>query len=137
MSAKKQKSYNDYELCKDIAQSELTTAQIATKHHLSERMVSSIARGDKRPGLKEMIDQMVDSAMGETKRIFRTRSRWAAARMLQLAKDVRNPQVAFKATAKCLELAGVGVTADGEQEEVVHRFVIRHVSGREDVGNSA
>ena len=32
MTAKKQKSYNDYELCKDIAQSELTTAQIAEKY---------------------------------------------------------------------------------------------------------
>ena len=29
MSEKKRKSYNDYELCKDITQSELTTAQIA------------------------------------------------------------------------------------------------------------
>ena len=137
MSAKKQKPYNDYELCKDIAQSELTTAQIAEKHHLSERMVSSISRGDKRPELKEVIDQMMASAMGETKRIFQTRSRWAAARLLQLAKDERNPQVAFKATTKCLELAGAGVTADGEQEEVVHRFVIKYASRREDVGDSA
>jgi len=52
MSAKKQKSYNDYELCKDIAKSELTTAQIAEKHHLSEGMVAAITRGDKRPELK-------------------------------------------------------------------------------------
>ena len=127
MSAKKQKSYNDYELCKDISQSELTTAQIAEKHHLSERMVAAIASGDKRPELKQMIDKLVDSTMGETKRIFKTRSRWAAARLLQLAKDDRNPQVALKATTRCLELAGVEVTADAQQEEVVHRFVIKYV----------
>ena len=127
MSAKKQKSYNDYELCKDIAQSELTTAQIAEKNHLSERMVAAIASGEKRPELKRKIDQMVNSAMGETKRIFKTRSRWAAARLLQLAKDDRNPQVAFKAAAKCLELAGFEATADAQQEEIVHRFVVRYV----------
>ena len=127
MAAKKQKSYNDYELCKDIAQTELTTAQIAEKHHLSEGMVAAITRGDKRSELKEMIEKLVDSTMSETKRIFQTRSRWAAAWMLQLAKDERNPQVAFKATAKCLELAGAGVTADGEKEEVRHVFVIKRV----------
>ncbi len=127
MSAKKRKSYNDYELCKDIAQSELTTAQIAEKHHLSERMVSSIARGDKRPELKEMIDKLVDATMGETKRILQTRSRWAAARLLQLAKDERNPQVALKATTTCLELAGVGVEAGSQQEGIVHTFVINRV----------
>ena len=126
MSAKKQKSYNDYELCKDIAQSELTTAQIAEKHHLSERMVAAIASGEKRPELKQMIDQLVASTMGETKRIFQTRSRWVAARLLQLAKDERNPQVAFKAASKCLELAGAGVAAAGEQEEVKHTFVIKY-----------
>jgi hypothetical protein len=124
MAAKKQKSYNDYELCKDIAQSELTTAQIAEKHHLSERMVAAIASGDKRPELKRMIDKFVDSTMSETKRILKTRSRWSAARLLQLAKDDRNPQVALKATVKSLELAGAGVTAAGEQEEVRHTFVI-------------
>jgi hypothetical protein len=127
MSAKKQKSYNDYELCKDISQSELTTAQIAEKHHLSERMVAAIASGDKRPGLKLMIDKLVRSAMSETNRILQTRSRWATARLLQLARDERNPQVAFKATAKCLELAGAGVEAGSGKEEVVHRFVIKHV----------
>ena len=127
MSAKKQKSYNDYELCKDIAQSELTTAQIAEKHHLSEGMVAAITRGDKRPELKQIIEQLVESTISETKRIFKTRSRWSAARLLQLAKDDRNPQVALKATVKSLELAGAGVTAAGEQEEVVHRFEIKHV----------
>ena len=114
MSAKKQKPYNDYELCKDIAQSELTTAQIAEKYHLSERMVAAIASGGKRPELKQMIDQMVDATMGETNRILRTRSRWSAARLLQLAKDDRNPQVALKATVKSLELAGAGVAAGAE-----------------------
>ena len=125
MAAKKQKSYNDYELCKDIAQSELTTAQIAEKHHLSERMVAAITSGDKRPSLKRIIDQMVNATMGETKRILRTRSRWAAARLLQLAKDDRNPQVALKAATTCLELAGLGVAAGPQREEIVHRFVIR------------
>lgn len=127
MTAKKQKSYNDYELCKDIAQSELTTAKIAEKHHLSEGMVAAIASGDKRPKLKRMIDQMVDSTVSETNRILRTRSRWSAARLLQLAKDERNPAVALKATVKSLELAGAGVTADGEKEEVRHVFVIKGV----------
>ena len=128
MAAKKQKSYNDYELCKDIAQAEITTGQIAEKHHLSEGMVAAITRGDKRPELKQIIEQLVESTISETKRIFKTRSRWAAARLLQLAKDERNPLVAFKATTKCLELAGAGVTADAENEEVRHTFVIRHVS---------
>ena len=90
-------------------------------------MVAAIASGDKRPELKREIDQMVNSAMGETKRIFKTRSRWAAARLLQLAKDDRNPQVAFKAIAKCLELAGLEVAANAQQEEIVHRFVVRCV----------
>ena len=126
MTASKQKSYNDYELCKDIAKTELTTAQIAEKHKLSERMVAAIASGEKRPELKLMIEKLVDSTMNETRRIFRTRSRWAAARLLQLAKDDRNPQVAFKATTKCLELAGAGVTADEEKEEVRHTFVVRY-----------
>ena len=127
MSAKKQKSYNDYQLCKDIAQSELTTSQMARKHNLSERMVAAIASGDKRPELKQIVDQLVESTMSETKRILKIRSRWAANRLLQLAKDKRNPQVAFKATTKCLELAGAGVTADGEKEEYRHTFVIKHV----------
>ena len=127
MNAKKRKSYNDYELCKDIAQSELTTAQIAEKYGLSERMVAAIAGGDKRPELKQMIDKLVGATMGETMRIFKTRSRWAAARLLQLAKDERNPQVAFKATAKCLELAGAGITAEGAQKEVRHTFTINRV----------
>ena len=89
-------------------------------------MVAAIASGDKRPELKWTIDQLVESTMNETKRIFQTRSRWAAARLLQLAKDERNPQVAFKATTKCLELAGAGVTVDGGKEEVRHTFVIKH-----------
>ena len=52
----------------------------------------------------------------------------AAGRLLQLAKDERNPQVAFKAAAKCLELAGLEVTANGEHEheEVRHTFVVRY-----------
>ena len=128
MSAKKQKSYNDYELCKDIAQTELTAAQIARKYNLSERMVAAIASGDKRPKLKRIIEKLVDSTMSETNRILRTRSRWAAARLLQLAKDERNPQVALKATTKCLELAGAGATADGEKEEFRHTFLVRYRS---------
>ena len=126
MSAKKRKTYNDYELCKDIAQTELTTAQIAEKHHLSERMVAAIARGDKRPEIKLMIEQLVDSTMGETNRILRTRSRWAAVRLLQLAKDERNPQVALKATTICLELAGAGVATDAEKEKGRTTFVVRY-----------
>jgi len=74
-----------------------------------------------------MIDQMVDSTVSETNRILRTRSRWSVARLLQLAKDDRNPQVALKAITKCLELAGVGVTADSQQEEIQHTFRIKYV----------
>ena len=107
MSAEKRKPYDDYEICKDIAQAAFTTAQIAQKHGLSERMVRAIAKGDKRPGLKPIIDRLVDSAMSEARRVFRSRARWLAERLLHLAEDGNRPEVALKAICRGLELAGL------------------------------
>ncbi len=82
MAGKKQKSYDDYELCKDIAGAELTRGEIAQKYDISEGMVGQIARGDSRPELKLIIDELIDSSVSEARRIFHGRGRWFATRLL-------------------------------------------------------
>jgi len=104
MVGKKQKSYSDYQLCKDIARAELTRSEIARKHNISEGMVGQITRGDSRPELRRIVDQLVDSAVGEARRMFRSKGRWFAERLLHLAADDHHPEVTLRAICRGLEL---------------------------------
>ena len=84
MTAKKQKNYDDQELCEAIAIGTLTTKGIASRFHISESMVTKIARGAARPELKPIVDkikkarraQFLTEAKREIRR--RVRSGWRA-----------------------------------------------------------
>ncbi len=75
MTAKKQKNYNDQELCEAIAAGTLTTKGIASEFHISESMVTKIARGAARSELKPIIDKIKKALWSEVRREFRRRAR--------------------------------------------------------------
>jgi len=78
--------YNDFNLCKDIAESSLPLTEIAVKHDLSEAQVFKIACGDSRPELHAMIEKLSQGYYRETLRVLRSRGRAFAQRILQAAE---------------------------------------------------
>ena len=79
MTAKKQKNYDDQELCEAIAIGTLTTKGIASRFHISESMVTKIASGAARPELKPIVEKIKKDQWArlrmEVKREFRRRFR--------------------------------------------------------------
>ena len=116
MTSKKQKNYDDHELCQDIAAGTLTKKEIAVKHRLSERMVGAVAHGDQRPDLKPIIDRLSEAHVIEGKRIARSRVRYAMARLLELVGSDAPHPVTLKATMHLLNLAGLGQTDEVADE---------------------
>ena len=113
---KKRASYNDHELCKDIASAALTTRAIAEKHGISHALVYSISIGRLRPELKIEIDGLIEAAVDEVRRVFKSQARLLSLRLLSIAMNKdgsgneiteRNLDIAYKATVKALEFAGL------------------------------
>ena len=85
MSAKKQKPYDDFELCKDVAKSELSTSEIATKHNLSERMVRAIgAARPVAPTNRSTITEIAIALLMPCSLFFRNPSTPSAGNVLRL-----------------------------------------------------
>ncbi len=116
MSGKKKKLYNDYDLCRDIAEATLSVKEIAKKHNLSPRTVYAIAEGRRRPGLKERTQQMIEAKQAEARRIFKSRGRWLASRLLEVAK--LDTDIGLKAIIEGLRQAGLTVDAAEQTEQV-------------------
>ena len=114
MSGSKQKSYNDHELCEDIAGGILTQKQIAEKHDLSPQMVSDIARGDKRTDLKPIIDKISESYIAEVRRIARARGRKTMRRLDEIVdgNGGKQAEVSLKAIKHVHAISGVAQTEE-------------------------
>ena len=106
MTAKPDITTDDLQLCQDIAKADLSIVEIGNAHKMSASNVYKIARGDVRPELKAIIDELVDAEHGAAKRLARSRGRWFMARLIQLAKD-SSDDTALKAVVKGLEIAGL------------------------------
>lgn len=120
MSGSKQKSYNDHDLCEDIAGGILTQKQIGEKYDLSPQMVSDIARGDRRTDLKPIIDKISEGYITEVRRIARARGRKTMKRLDEII-DGKDGDTALKAIKHLHEISGVDRTEDavGELRGVV------------------
>ena len=124
----KTKDYDDDELCKDFARSDLSIAEIASKHGLSVRYTYELAKGESRPDIKARVNGLIEAEHEAAKRLARSRGRWFMARLIQLAQGTKTvkpatatePEVvelihtdtALKAVMKGLEIAGL---ADAEE----------------------
>ena len=109
MVARKQKSYNDFELSVDIANATLTNAQIACRHGISKSMVTQIARGDARADLQPLINKISDAYLTEVKRIARARGRKIIRRLDQILDgtgNMRHAEVSLKAIKQFCALSG-------------------------------
>ena len=123
MAGKKQKDYDDYQLCQDIAAGILTKAQIAEKHKITESMVAGIARGDYRLDLKPIIDKISQAFIGEVQRIARSRGR-KTMRVLDEIMDGKGGKYAetkLKVIKHLHDISGVDRPSDdvGELKAVV------------------
>ena len=109
--------YDDEELCKDLACSDLSITEIAAKHKMSASNVYMIARGDNRPELKARIDEIIEAEHNAAKRLARSRGRWFMARLIQIAKDGSDQKTALAAIIKGLEVAGLADAEDFKRVE--------------------
>ena len=116
MAGKKQKDYDDYALVEALAKGQDSITQIAAKFDLSISMVYHIASGETRPELKDQIDQLINAYRAESSRILRSRGRFFAARLIQLAEQNENLAVARDAVELGLKIGGV-ITPDMAPEE--------------------
>ena len=130
MPASKTKDYNDFELCKDVALAELTRAQIAAKHGLSESMVNQVARGDSRPELKPIIDEIIEAERSAAIRLARSRARWFVARLIQLAS--RDSDIGLKAVIKGLEIAGLDQGSNEADKKQAIEIILSAQPGKGD-----
>jgi len=106
MTAKREITARDIQLCNDIAKADLSIKQIAEKHEMSASNVYMIARGDSRQELKPIIDEIVEAEQASAKRLARSRGRWFMARLVALANNAQD-ETALKAIIKGLEIAGL------------------------------
>ena len=81
---KSKSTYNDDALCEDIARGELTNAQIAAKHGLSEVMVGQVGRGERRPELQETINAIEEGMLAQARRLGSRLAGVAMGRLGQL-----------------------------------------------------
>ena len=131
--AKKQNTkYNERELCKDIAAAELTFREMAQKHKISASAVYSIARGAMRPELKAEIDGLVEAAVDESRRLFKSRALHMTKRLLKIADgevtniSMANLEISLKAALKCLEFAGLSSELSATVEGSKLSFSVRY-----------
>lgn len=112
--------YDDEELCKDLAASDLSIADIAVKHKISLRHTYEIAKGESRPELKKRVDELIEAEKAAGTRLAKSRARWFMARLIQIAAG--DSDVALKAIIKGLEMAGFAegqATGDKQTIEIV------------------
>lgn len=105
MAAKIHSNYDDEVLCQDVAKSDLTIAQIATKHEISASMVYQIAAGTSRPELKERIDELIQAEKGAGMRLARSRARWTIARLVKIGGQDEDRTAALKALDRLAKMA--------------------------------
>ncbi|KKN32069.1 hypothetical protein LCGC14_0817600 [marine sediment metagenome] len=103
MAGKKRKTYDDFELCKDLAKGELSKTRIADKYGLSEGMISQIVLGTSRPELMPMIEKLSKEYVNEARRACRGQVRGAINRLLEFAK--RDDKLGLQAVIKLLEVS--------------------------------
>lgn len=99
--------YDDAELCNDLAKADLTINEIAAKHQISASNVYQIARGDSRPELKVLIDEIIDANKAAAMRLARVRARFCVARLVQIANQNEDRRAATTAIEKLLEMGGM------------------------------
>ena len=108
--------YDDEELCKDFARSDLSIAEISAKHKISLRHTYELAKGESRPELRLRVDAIIEAEHQAAKRLARSRGRWFMGRLIQLAGG-ENSDTALKAVMKGLEVAGLADAEDFKQVE--------------------
>lgn len=113
--SKKYKPYSDEKLCQDLACGDFTTEQIAERHKVSTSLVRQIARGDLRPELKVVIDLLYQDLELETRRLFRSKVRHMAARLIQ--QTSKEGMAGVNATELALRLGGI-TPPEGEDNAV-------------------
>ena len=92
MGTGKRINYDDTELCLDIARGEMTYAEMAAKHGISEALAGAIARGEKRPALQEKIALISEGLATQARRLGRRLAIVAMGRLGSLAaKDSEAP----------------------------------------------
>ena len=100
-------TYDDTELCNDLAKADLSINEIAEKHGISASNVYQIARGDSRPELKERIDEIIEANKAAAMRLARVRARFCVARLVQIANQNEDRRAATTAIEKLLEMGGM------------------------------
>ena len=122
MAVKKQKTYDDYVLAQDIAESILTRKQIAKRHGVSEALIGQIARGDTRADLQPLISKISEAHITELKRIARSRAR-KIMRRLDTIMDSDDEDTSLKAIKQICALGGAD--KDDESGDTLRAVVIR------------
>ena len=115
MPTKIKSCYDQEALCQDIARSDLSIKDIATKYKVSIALVYQIAAGTTRPELKVRIDELIQAEKGAGMRLARSRGRWFVGRLIQLA--ALESDVGLEAILKGLEVSGIDVAAETSGEE--------------------
>ena len=119
MQTHKQLEYNDEELCQDLAKSDLSITEIATKHKISVVHTYHIAAGTSRPELLERINELIQAERGAGMRLAKSRARFAVARLVQIAKQDEDRSAALRAIEKILEMGGMLTETGGVDKQTI------------------
>lgn len=115
----KQLGYDDEELCQDLAKSDLSVKEIATKHKISVVHTYHIAAGTNRPELKERIDELIQAEKAAGMRLARSRARWTVGRLVQIAGQDEDRGAALRAIEKLLEMGGMLTEAAADDKKTI------------------
>ncbi len=111
--------YSDDDICKDIADAELSIIAIAEKHGISDRQVYRITDGTSRPELLVRINELIEAGKQAGIRLAKSKALWAVRRLAELAKQDVDRGAALRATMHLLEMGGLLAEGGGDQKQII------------------